>query len=88
MSPRVRFMLWILCVALLLGGQVVWLFLLRGERILIDPRLYAGWMSGSLVVLGLWWLLRTTPPDAVRLPVRKSRRVILLGVIVLQGCAI
>ena len=33
-------------------------------------------------------MLRTTPPDAVRLPVRNSRRVILLGTLLLQAAAI
>jgi len=88
-STTRRFRCWQLCVAILLLGQPAWFFLLRGPRILDnDTILFAGWIGFSRVIALVAWLLKTTPPDAIKLPVKRSVWIILLGAMWLHGCAI
>ena len=51
----------------------------RGLRALTDPAaLRGGWLAEAAVCVGLWVLLLTTPPDAIRLSQRVGKRVILV----------
>ena len=89
MTPRARFRVWILAVVLLLGGQLAWLFLLRGPRILdSDGVLVGGQMLLTLPILAIALLLKTTPADAIKLRRRTSEWAILVAVALLQVAAV
>jgi hypothetical protein len=89
MSPRLRFVLWILIVFLLLCGQLSWLFLMRGPRILdSDALLVGGQGLLTLAILIVALLLKTTPRDAIKLRRRTSEWIILGGVALLQLAAV
>lgn len=84
-----RFSIWIGLIALVLGGQIVWFGLLRGERILdSDPLLIRGHLLIAAALMAMLWLLRTTPADAIRLRRNTSNVIILLGTLALQAAAI
>ena len=89
MTPRLRFMLWTLVVFLLFTGQVSWLFLLRGPRVLSsDGVLIGGQFLLTLPILVIALLLKTTPPDAIKLRRRTSEWLILGGLALLQFAAV
>src|SRR5687768_12725342 len=89
MSPRLRFLVWVAAVAFLLGGQFVWLFLLRGPRVLASGGvLIGGQVLLTLPVLLIALLLKTTPADAIKLRRRTSEWIILGGVALLQVAAV
>ncbi len=84
-----RLATWIGLVCLILGGQIAWFVLLRGERILhSDPLLIGGHLVFSGALIAMLWLLRNTPPDAIKLRPNTSNRIILLGTVVLQATAV
>lgn len=88
-SPRRRFWVWVVCVAGILLGMPLWFLLLRGRRILdSDAILFSGWIVLSVLILMFWWLLRTTPPDAIKLSSTRSQWIIVLGAIWLHAHAI
>jgi hypothetical protein len=75
-----RFRCWQWCVVVLLMGQPIWFFLLRGPRILnSDITLFTGWIVFSGVILLIAWLLKTTTADAIKWPIKQSVMVIMLG---------
>ncbi len=89
LTPRRRFLVWVVCVAGILVGMPGWFFLLRGHRILdSDAILFSGWIVLSLLILLFWWLLRTTPPNAIKLPPGRSQWIIMLGAVWLHANAI
>lgn len=84
-SPLLRLALWAVCIALWISGSIAWLWLLRGPRILdSDPLLIGGWCALSIFPILVYLLLRTTPPDALKLPRRSSGRIIIAGSILLN----
>lgn len=86
---RWRFRLWIAAVVILLVGTPLWFFLIRGPRTISpDVLFHAGWITLSCVLLGVAILLHTTPADAIRLPARSGRRIILSGAIALHAAAL
>ncbi len=88
-SNRLRFGLWIVCIAGLLLGMPVWFFLLRGSRILnSDTLLFSGWIGLSVLIIAIWWLLKTTPADAIKLKPARSQWIIILGAVWLHANAI
>ena len=89
MTARARFIVWIAAVLLLLIGQLIWLLLLRGQRILAsDAILIGGQMLLVLPILLIALLLKTTPADAIKLSRRRSELMILGGVALLQFAAV
>ncbi len=89
MSPRMRFAVWVLLVVLLLPGQMVWLWLLRGRGLIDrDMLLVAGWMGLGAACVAMLALLRTTPVDAIRLRPRVSRWVVVGGCALLQAMSL
>ena len=89
MRARARFILWTTAAAGLLIGQVLWLVLLRGPRILAnDAILIGGQIALTLPVLLIALLLKTTPPDAIKLRRQASEGLILAGVALLQLAAV
>ena len=89
MTSRRRFILWSLLIPLLFIGQLAWLFLLRGPRVLAsDGILIGGQLLLTLPILVIALLLKTTPPDAIKLRRRTSEWLILGGVAVLQFVAV
>jgi hypothetical protein len=89
MPRRVRFIVWTVAVAALLGGQLAWLVLLRGTRLFArGDLLIGGQLALGAVVLVIALLLRTTPPDAIKLRRRTGERVVLLGTVLLQAAAV
>ena len=84
-ARRARFIAWAGLVATILGGTTAWLFALRGHRILDrDPVLIVGWAALAVAIIAVGILLRTTPPDAVRLEIRASSWCILTCAALLQ----
>jgi len=89
MRPRLRFTLWTTAVLLLLIGQLAWLFLLRGPRVLAsDVVLVGGQALLTLPIIVIAVLLKTTPRDAIRFQRRTSEWCILGGVALLQFAAV
>lgn len=89
MSPRRRLIIWTVAVVALLVGQLVWLFLLRGPRVLAsDAVLVGGQIILTLPILLIALLLKTTPPDAIKLRRRTSEWVIVGGAALLQLTAV
>lgn len=84
-NPRVRFRIWQIVIALILLGMPVWLHLGHRE---FDRAALLGWCVLSSLSLAIWILLRTTPPNAIKVPVSKSQRIILLGTLWLHAHAI
>jgi hypothetical protein len=88
-TTTVRSRLWIVSVVGILAGMPVWFFLLRGHRILdSDGILFAGWIGLSMLIIGIWRLLKTTPPAANGLNPKHSQWIILLGALWLHANAI
>ena len=75
LSPRARFAVWAVAVgAWLAVSQARWL-VIGGE-----PKLEYAVAGAQLAALGLiLWLLTTTPPDAIKLPVAASEMLIAAG---------
>jgi hypothetical protein len=89
MHPRLRMAAWIACVFALIIGTLTWLFALRGARILnSDPILIGGWLilGGLIFVIAI--LLKTTPPDAIKLSPRSSASIILSATVALHAAAL
>ena len=88
-SNTLRFQIWIVCVVCILVGMPAWFFLLRGSRILdSDPVLFTGWIVLSGLILAIWYLLKTTPEDAIKLKPGRSQWVIMIGAVWLHVNAI
>lgn len=86
---RTRFAIWISLVVLILGGQVGWFVLLRGERILdSEGLLIGGQLSITAALMAMLWLLRSTPADAIKLRRTSSNVIILVGAAALQAAAV
>lgn len=61
-----------------IGGTIVWAAGLGGDRVLRAPdQLTSGWLALAGGCLGIWLLLVTTPPEAIRLSPRLSKRLLL-----------
>ena len=88
-ATRVRFALWVGVVTALLVGHAAWLYTLRGVHILNrDTALIAGQACLAALLVGLALLLKTTPPDAIKLHRRTSERLILAIAAALQLLAV
>ena len=86
---RLRLALWAAAVAVLLAGTPALFYALRGGRVLSEPQtLRAGWMALSAVCVGLFALLASTPPDAIRLSPRLGKRVILIAAALMAAAAV
>jgi hypothetical protein len=84
-----RLLAWIVLALLLVPGHLAWLYFLRGPRGLGQPAIL---IWGQFVLgaagLGMLALLRTTPPDAIRLTPRASVTVVVAGTLLLQLAAV
>jgi alpha-1,6-mannosyltransferase len=88
-SRRIRFLAWVLSVSFLVVGTPVWLFLLRGPRILLSHNLLVGgWAGLGAIVVLIAILLKTTPADAIRIRSTVSRWIIVGVALLLQALAI
>jgi hypothetical protein len=87
---RLRFAAWIvLCVAVLAGMPIWFVWLRTGNRILHDlPLLAVGWMLGGGCLIGIWVLLKTTPRDAIRLSTTGGLAAVVGGAAWLQVAAV
>jgi hypothetical protein len=87
--PRIpRLLIWTFLVLLLLPGQLAWLLLLRNPDPFAPPAiLIRGQFLLGAACLAMLALLRTTPPDAVRLTARASVMAVVCGTLVLQLAA-
>ena len=75
---RARLAVWVLVIILLAGGGALWLFGLRGARLLTSPGLLRdGWMFLAAAAVALWSLLASTPPDAIKLSPRLGKRIVI-----------
>jgi hypothetical protein len=84
-NPLPRLLLWIALALLLLPGQILWLFTLRGHRLLAsDQALIYGQLTLGLAAAALLALLKTTRPDSIRLPARASSVIVIGGTLLLQ----
>jgi hypothetical protein len=84
-----RFAAWIALVVLLLPGQLLWLYLLRDHHLLArEPLLIGGQLLLGLAAVAVLALLKTTPPDAIRLPTAVSRHAVVAGCALLQLAAV
>lgn|GEM_PF-2440899 len=85
MSPRTRLFAWI-ATALAALASPLWLLLL-GETTTVDGLLrverswpvYVACVWSWLALSALWWLLATTPVNAINLPRGRSRALLILG---------
>src|SRR5438034_11791903 len=88
-ARRIRLFSWIVLILVLLPGQILWMFLLRGGRVLCsEPTLIWGQFILGLVTIGVMALLKSTPAGALRLSRRASARIVIGGTILLQLAAI
>ena len=86
---RLRLAAWVAVAVVLLAGTPAWLFLLRGARLLDHDRtLFAGWVVLGGATLAMLGLLRTTPADALVLPPRANRAIVIGGAAWLQLLAV
>ncbi len=77
-AQRLRLTAWLLTSSAVAGGTVAWLWLLRGPRILDNDRLLiGGWIALTCLLLAMAALLKTTPAQAIKLPPRASRCIVL-----------
>ena len=77
---RTRLLLWAVATLTLAAGSPTLFYAVRGTSILTTPAaLRAGWIGLSAVCVGLFALLASTPPDAIRLSPRLGKRLILCG---------
>jgi hypothetical protein len=89
MGRRLRFIAWIAVCAMLTIGQAAWLYLIRWpwifnhDEILIGEQVLLG---GACLLMAL--LLRTTPPDAIRVSRRAGVAVILGGAAMLHVASV
>lgn len=84
-----RFIAWALLAGFCGAGSVAWFYLLRGELLLRRLEvLQIGWLALAAGVLGLWLLLATTPPGALRFSPRLSKRVLLVVSLAVLGSAV
>jgi len=88
-TPTLRLAVWTALVVALLGGQIAWLRALRGPALLdADALLIGGQITLAAAVVGIAWLLATTPGDAIKLRPRISVGVVLGGAVALQAAAV
>ena len=88
-ANRVRLGFWIVLILILIPGQLWWIFLLRGGRILCsEPTLIWGQLIFGLATIGILALLKSTPPDALRLSPRAGGGIVIGGTILLQLASI
>ena len=86
---RARLLAWVAAVLLLAGGLPAFFFALRGDRVLEKAALLqSGWLGLAGICLGLWSLLASTPPDAIRLSQRLGKRILLILGAALAGAAL
>jgi hypothetical protein len=84
-----RWNAWVALVTTTLVGHLLWIFLLRGPRILdSDLTLILGELLLGMCVIGIAQLIATTPASAIKLTLPHSRTIIIGGSIVLQVWAI
>ncbi|MEL7237787.1 MAG: hypothetical protein AAGK78_02915 [Planctomycetota bacterium] len=75
----VRLGVWVGLLVAIGVGMPVWLSLLRGPAVYERSGLLTvGWLTSAGAMLGLWLLLKTTPPGAIKLSPRLGKRIILL----------
>ena len=88
-GPLSRLLLWVALVILLLPAQAVWLWTLRGRR-LIDAEATLIWGQAllGLAVVAILILLKTTRADSIRLPARWSAALVIAGTLLLQALAV
>src|SRR5688572_4516909 len=87
LTRKLRFAVWVLLGVLLAAGLPAWFYLLRGGLLLERlSTLHNGWLGLSAACIGMWILLLTTPPEALRLSPRVGKRV-LLGICTLLAIA-
>ena len=77
MTPRRRFIVWIVNVVAVLVVSSAWFVVVRFSRDTVV--LWGGAMLVLALLGGLAWLIVTTPPDAVRLSVLRSALCLALG---------
>lgn len=84
-----RLVVWTMLSALVVGGLAAWFYLLRGERLTQRlEMLHAGWMGLAAACMGIWALLATRPPEALRLSPQLSKRVLIVTSAVLALAAL
>jgi hypothetical protein len=88
-SPLSRLLLWVVLLILLLPAQAVWLWTLRGSR-LIDAEKTLVWGQAllGLAIVAILILLKTTRADSIRLPARWSATLVIAGTLLLQALAV
>lgn len=78
MTAARRFQLWKVAIAAWVAVWALWLVLLRGDGVLTQTAmLVIGWAVIGAIGLGVAWLLKTTPRDAIVLKRANSERMIL-----------
>ncbi|CAN5433207.1 DUF2029 domain-containing protein [soil metagenome] len=84
-----RWNAWMALVTTTLVGQLLWIFLLRGPRILdSDLTLILGELLLGMCVIGIAQLIATTPVNAIKLTLPNSRMIIIGGSVLLHFWAI
>jgi len=84
----VRFVVWTILIAILLGGGTAWIAMLfRSGYSRSGLTLFAGWTLLGVAVVALAGLLATTPRDAIKLSRTASVVIILAGTALLHAAA-
>ncbi len=80
-----RWRAWVALVVAIFVGQVLWIVLLRGPRILeSDLTLILGQLFLCMGLIAIAGLISTTTVDAIKLPRSQSRWIILGGTVLFQ----
>lgn len=88
-ARRLRLTAWVLFACALVVGQMVWLFLISGRKIFYVHRSpLVGPQLPGFCLIGVWFLLKSTPADAIRLSSRTSRIIIISITVLLQAASI
>ncbi|MDB5318857.1 MAG: hypothetical protein JWN40_488 [Phycisphaerales bacterium] len=88
-ARTLRFIGWIALVLVLLPGQLLWLWSLRGANLLThESTLIWGQVIIGSATVALLALLKTTPANALRLSPRTSAALVIAGTILLQASAV
>lgn len=84
-DAKTRWRAWVVLVVAVLAGQVLWIALLRGPRLLDhELTLILGQLFLCMGLIAIAGLISTTPADAIKLPRPQSRWIILGGTVLFQ----
>jgi hypothetical protein len=88
-ARTLRLTAWIALIILLIPGQLLWLYLLRGPHLLTrESTLIWGQALLGFATIAMLALLKTTPANALRLSPKTSALIVIAGTVLLQTFAV